>query len=57
MWASLWIIEEKIGWSAEVLLPMCVIASRPVVDSRVADWAEGSLVAIKHELVVGEHPL
>ena len=57
MWASLWIIEEKIGWSTEVLLPMCVIASRPVVDSRVADWAEGSLVAIKHELVVREHSL
>jgi len=40
------IVEEEIGRPPEVLLTMSVVALRPVVDGRVADRAERSLVAI-----------
>ena len=49
---ALRIIEELIGWSSKVLLSVCVVAVRPVVDGRITNRAEGSLVAVKHEFVV-----
>ena len=55
--AAFWIVEELVGRAPEVLLAVCVVALRPVVDSGVANWAERGLVAVKHEFVVGEHTL
>ena len=40
MWAPFRVIEEQIGRSSKVLLPMRVVTFRPVVDGRVANWAE-----------------
>ena len=40
MWASFWVVEEQIGRSSKVLLPMRVVTFRPVVDGRVANRAE-----------------
>ena len=40
MWAPFWVVEEQIGRSSKVLLPMRVVTFRPVVDGRVANWAE-----------------
>jgi len=51
----LWVVEEEIGRSPEILLAMGVVALGPVVDRRVADRAERRFVAVEHELVVGQH--
>ena len=40
MWASFRVIEEQVGRSSKVLLPMRVVTFRPVVDGRVANRAE-----------------
>ena len=32
IWTSLWIVEEEVGRTAEVLLPMRIVALTPVVD-------------------------
>ena len=40
MWAPFWVVEEQIGRSSKVLLPMRVVTFRPVVDGRVANRAE-----------------
>jgi len=57
MWAPLGVIEEEIGWSAEVLLSVGVIALAPVMDCRVTNWTEGRLVTVKHELMIRKNPL
>ena len=51
---ALRIVEKEVGRPPEVLLAMRIVALRPVVDGRVADRAERCLVAIQHELMVGE---
>lgn len=50
--ASLWVVEEEVGRAAEVLLTMSIVALAPVMDGRVTDGAESSLVGIQHELMV-----
>ena len=40
MWVPFRVIEEQIGRSSKVLLPMRVVTFRPVVDGRVANRAE-----------------
>lgn len=54
---TLRIIEKLIGRSAEILLAMCVIAFAPIMDRRVAYGTERRLVAVEHELVVGQDAL
>lgn len=57
VWASLRVVEEEIGWPSKILLPVRIVTLGPVMNGRVANRAEGSLVAIEHELVIGEHSL
>ena len=49
---ALRIVKVEVRWSAEVLLPVCVVALAPIVDGRVTDRTEGCLVAIEHEFVI-----
>ena len=52
---SLWVVEEQMWRSAEVLLPMSIVALAPVVNCGVAYWTEASFVAVEHELMICEH--
>ena len=49
---ALRVVKVEVRWSAEVLLPVCVVALAPIVDGRVTDRTEGCLVAIEHEFVI-----
>lgn len=49
------IVEEQVGWSTEILLPVRIVTFAPIVNGRVTDRTEGRLVAIEHEFVIRKH--